>query len=77
MSLKADMKLSLGNVIWMIGVIFMAGNAYSNISHLEHEIVILENRLNKKIKIIGETEDRIINLEKELLKLKLQLESKE
>ncbi len=46
-----DFNISLSHIVWVIGVIFMAGAAYSNITHLEHEIVILEKRLEKKLKL--------------------------
>ena len=61
-----DFTISIGNIIWVIGVIFMAGTVFANISQLGKDIIVLEQRLEKKIKIINECEDRLIELEKEL-----------
>ena len=64
-----DFTLSIGNIIWIIGIIFTMGMAYSQIAQLDEDIQVLEKRLEKKIKIINENEDRIVELEKELAKL--------
>tara|TARA_R110002012_G_scaffold10005_2_gene46561 strand:+ start:7938 stop:8156 length:219 start_codon:yes stop_codon:yes gene_type:complete len=64
-----DFTINLGNIIWIIGIIFTMGMAYSQIAQLGEDIVILDRRLEKKIKIINENEDRIVNLEKEIAKL--------
>jgi len=52
-----------------MGIIFTMGMAYSQIAQLGEDIGILDRRLEKKIKIINENEDRIVELEKELAKL--------
>jgi len=67
--MKKDLTISLSHIVWVIGVIFMAGIAYSNITYLDHEITILEQRLEKKIKVINSCEDRIVELEIQLAKL--------
>jgi hypothetical protein len=64
-----DFKINIGNIIWIIGIIFTMGMAYSQIAQLGEDIIILDRRLEKKIKIINENEDRIVELEKELAKL--------
>tara|TARA_R110002012_G_scaffold278308_2_gene465882 strand:- start:2044 stop:2265 length:222 start_codon:yes stop_codon:yes gene_type:complete len=64
-----DFTLSIGNIIWIIGIIFTMGIAYSQIAQLGEDIQVLENRLEKKIKMINENEDRIVELEKELATL--------
>jgi len=64
-----DFTLNIGNIIWIIGIIFTMGMAYSQIAQLGEDIEILDRRLEKKIKIINENEDRIVELEKELAKL--------
>ena len=61
-----DLTLSVGNIIWIIGIIFTMGIAYSQIAQLGEDITVLEQRLEKKIKIINECEDRIVDLEKEI-----------
>jgi len=45
------------------------GIAYSQIGQLGEDILVLEQRLEKKIKVINENEDRIVELEKELAKM--------
>lgn len=67
--MKKDFTISIGNIIWIMGVIFSMGIAYSQIVQLGEDILVLEKRLEKKIKIINENEDRIIELEKELAKI--------
>lgn len=67
--IEKDLKLSVGNIIWIVGIIFTMGIAYSQIAQLDEDIVVLENRLEKKIKIINECEDRIIELEKEMARM--------
>ena len=65
-----DLTLSIGNIIWIIGIIFTMGIAYSQIAQLGEDIVVLEKRLEKKIKIINECEDRIVEIEKDLATIK-------
>ncbi len=64
--IQKDLTLSIGNIIWIVGIIFTMGIAYSQIAQLDEDIVVLDKRLEKKIKIINECEDRIVELEKEL-----------
>ncbi len=64
--MNKDFTLSIGNIIWVIGIIFTMGIAYSQIGQLGEDIVVIEKRLEKKIKVINENEDRIVELEKEL-----------
>ena len=68
--MQKDFTISIGNIIWIIGVIFTMGIAYSQIGQLDEDIKVLEQRLEKKIKIINENEDRIVDLEKEIAKIK-------
>ena len=68
--IQKDLTLSVGNIIWIIGIIFTMGIAYSQIAQLGVDIIVLEKRLEKKIKIINECEDRIVELEKELATIK-------
>ena len=64
-----DFTLNIGNIIWIIGIIFTMGIAYSQINQLGEDLEVLETRLEKKIKVINECSDRIVNLEKELIGL--------
>ena len=68
--ISKNLEVSIGNIIWIMGVIFTMGVAYSQIGQLEEDIKVLEQRLEKKIKIINENEDRIIDLEKEIVSIK-------
>ena len=51
--IKKDLTLNVGNIIWIVGIIFTMGTAYSNISHLEEHILTVEKRLEKKIKVLN------------------------
>ena len=68
--ISKNLEVSIGNIIWIIGVIFTMGVAYSQIGQLEEDINVLEQRLEKKIKIINENDDRINELEKEIAAMK-------
>jgi uncharacterized protein YybS (DUF2232 family) len=68
--ISKNLEVSIGNIIWIIGIIFTMGIAYSQIGQLDEDIKVLEQRLEKKIKIINENEDRIVDIEKELEKIK-------
>ena len=67
--IQKDFTIRIGNIIWIIGIIFTMGIAYSQIGQLDEDIQVLEQRLEKKIKIINECEDRIVELEKDFARL--------
>ena len=64
-----DLTLNIGNIIWIIGIIFTMVIAYSQIAQLSDDIEVIESRLEKKIRLINECEDRIVDLEKDLIRL--------
>jgi len=64
-----DLTLNIGNIIWIIGIIFTMGIAYSQIAQLSDDIEVIEARLEKKIRLINECQDRIVDLEKDLIRL--------
>ena len=64
--ISKNLEVNVGNIIWIVGGIFTMGVAYSQIGQLEEDIKVLEQRLEKKIKIINENDDKINDLEKEL-----------
>jgi len=68
--IQKDFTISIGNIIWIIGIIFTMGIAYSQIGQLDEDIQVLDQRLEKKIKIINECEDKIHELEKQLATFK-------
>lgn len=51
-------------------LIFTAGITYSEFKQLHNEVEVLNDRLQKKIKVIYENEDRIEKLEKEIAVMK-------
>ena len=67
--IQKDLTLSVGNIIWIVGIIFTMGIAYSQIAQLDEDIIVLEKRLEKKIKILNDCEDKITELEKQIVKL--------
>ena len=67
--ISKNLEISIGNIIWIIGIIFTMGIAYSQIGQLDEDIVVLEQRLEKKIKIINELDEKINKLELETAKL--------
>ncbi len=64
-----DLTIYIGNMIWIIGIIFTMCIAYRQIAQLSDDMIVLEARLEKKIKMINESEDRIVELEKEIIRL--------
>jgi hypothetical protein len=52
------------NMVHIIALVFLAGMAYAEFKIMQMEIDTIEYRLDKKIKIINELEERIIELEK-------------
>lgn len=67
--ISKNLEISIGNIIWIIGIIFTMGIAYSQIGQLDEDIIVLEQRLEKKIKIINKLDEKINKLELELAKL--------
>ena len=61
--IQKDLTLNVGNIIWIVGIIFTMGVAYSQIAQLEEDLIVLNNRLDKKIKILNESQKRIVELE--------------
>ena len=53
-------------VVGLLAAIFTAGTLFSEFTALKAELTTVHERLDKKIKVINELEDRIINIEKEL-----------
>jgi cell division protein FtsB len=51
------------NLVHIITLIFLAGMAYAEFRIMQMEIETIDQRLDKKIKIINALEERIDNLE--------------
>ena len=67
--IQKDLTLNVGNIMWIVGIIFTMGVAYSQIAQLEEDLIVLNNRLDKKIKILNESQKRIVELEIEIAKI--------
>jgi uncharacterized protein YybS (DUF2232 family) len=67
--MQKDFTISIGNIIWIIGIIFTMGIAYSQIGQLDEDVKVLEQRLEKKIKVINQLDEKINKLELETAKL--------
>jgi hypothetical protein len=53
-------------VVGLLLTIFTAGSIFSQFTALQSELSSVHERLDKKIKVINELEDRIVDIEKEL-----------
>lgn len=53
-------------VVVLLGAIFTAGTIFAEFTALKSELSTVHERLDKKIKVINQLEDRIIDIEKEL-----------
>ena len=63
-------------VVGLLAAIFTAGTLFSEFTALKTELSTVHERLDKKIKVINELEDRIVDIEKELQYEKGFLEGK-
>lgn len=63
-------------VIGLLASIFTAGSIFAEFTALKQELSTVHERLDKKIKVINELEDRIIDIEKEIQYEKGFLEGK-
>ena len=63
-------------VVGLLAAIFTAGSIFAEFTALKQELTTVHERLDKKIKVINELEDRIIDIEKELQYEKGFLEGK-
>lgn len=57
-------KNNWGMITYIGGILFACGVIYGTFSTMQKEIAIINQRLDKKIKIINAQEKRIIELEK-------------
>lgn len=53
-------------VVGVLAAIFTAGSIFAEFTALKQELTTVHERLDKKIKVINELEDRIVDIEKEL-----------
>ena len=52
--------------MWFVIAVFTAGGVFSEFTSLKSELTIVHERLDKKVKVINELEDRLIDIEKQL-----------
>ena len=64
-------------IVGLLAAIFTAGTLFSEFTALKNELQTVHERLDKKIKVINELEDRLVDIEKELQYEKGYLEGKE
>lgn len=53
-------------VVGVLAAIFTAGSIFAEFTALKSELTTVHERLDKKIKVINDLEDRIVDIEKEL-----------
>jgi hypothetical protein len=53
-------------VLWFIIAVFTAGGIFTEFTSLKNEITTVHDRLDKKVIVINEIEDRILLIEKKL-----------
>ena len=63
-------------VVGLLVAIFTAGTIFAQFTALQVELTNVHDRLDKKIRVINELEDRIVDIEKELQYEKGYLEGK-
>ena len=63
-------------VVGILAAIFTAGSIFAEFTALKSELTTVHERLDKKIKVINDLEDRIVDIEKELQYEKGFLEGK-
>lgn len=53
-------------VLWFVIAVFTAGGIFAEFTSLKNELTTVHNRLDKKVIVISEIEDRILLIEKKL-----------
>ena len=52
--------------MWFVIAVFTAGGGFSEFTSVKTELTMVHNRLDNKVKVINELEDRLIDIEKQL-----------
>ena len=60
---KSFLKENWSMLIWLVAAVFAAGGIYTEFSSLKMELHTVHERLDKKIIVINDIEDRIYVLE--------------
>jgi hypothetical protein len=53
-------------ILWFVIAVFTAGGVFSEFTSVKAELTMVHERLDKKVKVINELEDRLIDIEKQL-----------
>jgi len=61
---KSFLKENWSMLIWVVAAVFAAGGIYSEFSSLKTELHTVHERLDKKIIVINNIQERIYDLEK-------------
>jgi hypothetical protein len=61
---KSFVKENWSMLIWLVAAVFAAGGIYAEFSSLKMELYTVHDRLDKKITLINNMEERIYFLEK-------------
>ena len=59
-------KNNISLIVSFMVAVFTAGGIFSEFTALKNELKIVHERLDKKIIVIGDLEDRILHIEKEI-----------
>ena len=63
---KSFLKENWSMLIWLVAAVFAAGGIYAEFSSLKMELHTVHERLDKKIVVINNIEDRIYSIEKHI-----------
>ncbi len=53
-------------ILWFVIAVFTAGGVFSEFTSVKAELTMVHDRLDKKVKVINELEDRLVDIEKQL-----------
>ena len=53
-------------ILWFVIAVFTSGGLFSEFTSVKTELTIVHDRLDQKVKVINELEDRLIDIEKQL-----------
>tara|TARA_B100000902_G_C27291541_1_gene907418 strand:- start:777 stop:1043 length:267 start_codon:yes stop_codon:yes gene_type:complete len=53
-------------ILWFVIAVFTAGGLFTEFTSLKTELSIVHDRLDDKVKVINQLEDRLIDIEKQL-----------
>jgi septal ring factor EnvC (AmiA/AmiB activator) len=53
-------------ILWFVIAVFTSGGLFSEFTSVKTELTTVHDRLDQKVKVINELEDRLIDIEKQL-----------